>query len=334
MDDFSPCDIIQRDVQSISLEDSEGKSFCITVYERIRRTGDGPNGREKTEAASEADGTLALGASPPNANTEQRLTDLELRFGEYLESFNATPPFGPSQLQHHLQTLDLLARFASAADAACDEGFADSLAATLRSWDIGKRYDTRLVQPSEFRNQLRRIALDVARLEHLRIDDPAMDDISAARSIWQIIRDLNILTKSGIPVKSKVVSGTKLLHHLLPNLVFPIDNEYTGTFFGWDGFGHHSERFTSAFCQVVRIARAVAPHSYVGEGWNSSRSKVVDNAIVGYCQFHGIMSRNKKSGRKNQELIEHLKQTGQWEEYKRLFKGGVQDGSDPESPQG
>jgi hypothetical protein len=90
--------------------------------------------------------------------------------------------------------------------------------------------------------------------------------------VWQIIRGLDIVTKDNQPVQNKVVSGTKTLHHLLPELVFPIDREYTQSFFMWGptSFQYHpAECFAFAFIQVAEIARSVDPNSHVGEGWNS-----------------------------------------------------------------
>ena len=243
--------------------------------------------------------------APADDNVEQRLDRLEHAFPEYLRAFNTKPPFRDFQLQDHRQTLELLSSFTSASDAARDGGFADSLADTLKSWGVGaERHNGALVPPPEFREQLKSISLDVAGLEHLRIDDPAMDEERAARLVWLIIKDLDIVRCKGRPVERKVVSGTKTLHHLLPNLVFPIDNEYTGTFFEWTDFGHHpEEHFGSVFRQVAAIARAVSPQSYVGEGWNSSISKVLDNAIVGFCLSEGLMSRNKSRNKEKKAII-------------------------------
>jgi hypothetical protein len=101
-----------------------------------------------------------------------------------------------------------------------------------------------------------------------------------------------------------------MLHHLLPKLVFPIDNEYTATFFGWDNFVHDPEgRFAAVFCQIARIARLVNPQSYVAaQGWNSSSAKVLDNAIIGYYLVTGLRSRSKEwrqqDRRRKRELIE------------------------------
>jgi hypothetical protein len=222
-------------------------------------------------------------ASPTNADIEKRLVDLESRFREYLEFFNAAPPFGSRQLQNHRRTLNSLSSFASASDAARDGEFANSLAETPKSWDIGvERSKTDLVQPWEFREQLRRISLAVAQLERQRIDELTIDNESGvARLIWRIIRELDIVTKDGRPVKRKVVSGTKTIHHLLPDLVFPIDNEYTGTFFGCDDFGHHAEqRFTFVFCRVAASARAVAPKVMSGRGGTLAGQKSLTTPLL------------------------------------------------------
>jgi hypothetical protein len=243
--------------------------------------------------------------APRDITVEQRLDRLERDFPRYLLAFNAKPPFNGSQFEHHRRTIEFLRGFASAADAVRDEGFAGSLAATLKAWDIGvERHSQFLVPPREFTEQLRHTSLAVAELEHLRIDGPSMDEERAARRIWLILRDLDIVRYKDRPVKRKVVSGTKALHHLLPDLVFPMDNEYTATFFEWRDFGVDSEpRFKHAFRRVAAIARAVAPQSYVGEGWNTSVSKVLDNAIVGFCLSEGLKSRSKERNKENAAII-------------------------------
>jgi len=243
---------------------------------------------------------------------QERLADLERQFGEYVERFNAHPPFSQSQLENHRRTLGLRRKFASASDALHDPEFADSLAEALRSWEIGGEHygTTHLVQPTAFRQQLQSISLAVTQLEHLSIDDPNIDDGSVARKLWHIIRGLEIVvTSDGDQVQRKVASGTKTLHHVLPDLVFPIDNEYTATLFGWSDLGHQQEeRFKFAFSRIAEIAKTVAPQSYVvndRNSWNSCTSKVLDNAIVGYCRHHKLMSRNKQRRRRDQAIL-HL----------------------------
>ena len=84
------------------------------------------------------------------------------------------------------------------------------------------------------------------------------------------------------------MAGTKALHHILPDLVVPVDRTYTQKFFGWHNpefqYGQ-ADVFCRSFEAFVEIARGANPAQYVGAGWNSSRTKVIDNAIVGMlCQ--------------------------------------------------
>jgi hypothetical protein len=83
---------------------------------------------------------------------------------------------------------------------------------------------------------------------------------------------------------ARIVPGSKALHHLLPELVVPIDRAYTQRFFDWANptFQSFPERcFRQAFTAFARIARETQPQQYEGSGWYTSRTKVIDNAIVG-----------------------------------------------------
>ena len=46
--------------------------------------------------------------------------------------------------------------------------------------------------------------------------------------------------------------------------------------------------FKEAYKVFMRIARSIEPEKYVGIGWNTSQTKVIDNAIIGYCLSNKI----------------------------------------------
>jgi hypothetical protein len=85
-----------------------------------------------------------------------------------------------------------------------------------------------LVPLAEFRQRLRDQAEPIAALEDARIDDPCLDIPAVARQAWQVIESLGIVRN-----KSLIVPGTKALHHLLPDLMPPMDRAWTGAFFLW-----------------------------------------------------------------------------------------------------
>jgi hypothetical protein len=103
--------------------------------------------------------------------------------------------------------------------------------------------------------------------------------------LWLLIDSLGVVEN-----KAKIVAGTKTLHHLPPDLVVPIDRAWTGTFFQfhlpeWQDPGSQHRIFRLAYTQFAAVARRVQPERYVtGQGWRTSRSKVIDNALIGFCK--------------------------------------------------
>jgi hypothetical protein len=90
--------------------------------------------------------------------------------------------------------------------------------------------------------------------------------------------------------QAKVVAGTKTLHHLLPDLVVPMDRAWTGRFFQfhlpeWQDADSQRRIFQLAYGHFVNVARQVQPEQYVtGRGWRTSRTKIIDNALIGFCK--------------------------------------------------
>ncbi|MGQ0742803.1 MAG: hypothetical protein ACT4OS_00390 [Acidimicrobiales bacterium] len=76
-----------------------------------------------------------------------------------------------------------------------------------------------------------------------------------------------------------------------------MDRRWTGAFFGWwpaDPQARHTAIFTEAFRSFVKIAWAKSPSKLVGVGWRTSATKVLDNALVAYCQLHIIKPRGQR----------------------------------------
>jgi hypothetical protein len=149
--------------------------------------------------------------------------------------------------------------------------------------------DTRgakLVALPAFAEALQRCSGQIAALEHERLEDQTLDPDAIAGMLWVIIERLR-LTET----HARLVTGTKALHHLLPNLVVPMDRQFTGAFFGWHNQAWQAAQersFKTAFASFVAIAREARPSRYVASGWNTSPTKVLDNAIVGYCRKHDL----------------------------------------------
>jgi hypothetical protein len=90
--------------------------------------------------------------------------------------------------------------------------------------------------------------------------------------------------------KKKIVAGSKALHHVLPELVPPIDREYTLRFFFHTTNLPHREElaFRTVYPCFWKIATSCRKEieCRLGRGMNTSITKVIDNAVVGYGLRH------------------------------------------------
>lgn len=205
----------------------------------------------------------------------QRAALLTRGFSEHLAAFDKRPPFNKPQLKAHRATIAMRLQAGSVARTLRNDRFFPQLYETLKLLKVGVR-QSRLVPPDAFLRAIRSHEKEIEALEGTSIDD-LKDPETTSDRLWQLIDSLGIVEND-----ATVVAGTKALHHLLPDLVVPIDRAYTGTFFGWSDFQYQQERsFREGFLTFAVVARKVSPQQYVGVNWNTSRTKVLDNALVG-----------------------------------------------------
>ncbi len=220
--------------------------------------------------------------------TERRVAGVIDEFAICLETYDQQIPFTRNgQYSLHRATIDGRRSFGSVRDAINDEVFLRGFHQTLYAWGIGKRA-SRLVSLPDFRERLNDCGEEIAKFEHLRLDDPKLDLSLTAMRLWRLIESLGVVENVSL-----IVPGTKTLHHLLPELVPPMDRAWTGAFFQWSMGSPAYERstFIRTFSSFAKIAQATDPSKFVGEEWRTSLTKVLDNSIIGYCKLHDIAPR-------------------------------------------
>lgn len=211
-----------------------------------------------------------------------RVRSLVDHFDRFVAAYDALVPFAPEQLASHQATVRLRHEAGSVSAAVADPRFVASLRRTLIAWGLDKR-GSRLAKETEFGERLRVALPEIIALEPFRIDAHDLPDATPER-LWAIIGSLRVVDN-----KAKIVAGTKTLHHLLPDLVPPMDRAWTGMFFGlhdpeWQGVNQR-RTFLRLYGAFSAIAREAGPQRYVtGEGWRTSRTKIIDNAMIGYCK--------------------------------------------------
>ena len=143
----------------------------------------------------------------------------------------------------------------------------------------------------EFRESLVQNAEPIQALSSLKIQQLAESTIDGITGdLWQLIKG-----DTGIKVsatKSPLVAGSKVLHHLIPDLMPPIDRTYTAKFFMWKNrMQKEPERmFRDTFPRLVRLARKIdiPAEKHLGAGFNTSLTKILDNAIVGFIRLNDL----------------------------------------------
>jgi hypothetical protein len=167
-----------------------------------------------------------------------------------------------------------------------DDSFLELLYATLASWGMHRMGPggAKLVEFGDFRDSFHKHRDMICGLAGLSVG--AVTDVEGVTvRLWELLSALRISAS-----ETRIVAGSKAIHHLLPDLVPPIDRQYTIRFFLQSTTMNQGDEpvFRAVYPMFVQIAVACDSHiaRLLGTGMNTSRTKVIDNAIVGYVRRH------------------------------------------------
>jgi hypothetical protein len=152
--------------------------------------------------------------------------------------------------------------------------FVELIYATLVAWNMNSR-GAKMKYFDEFKssileNKERFMQLASYRLETL--SSGAFGEVKMR--LGQIYDSMHVMVSGG-----KLVSNSKVMHFILPNLVMPMDRQNTLTFF----FGNTNEsgsHFLKIFGYSREIAQKIELRQFLDEEWNRSVPKIIDNAII------------------------------------------------------
>jgi len=220
---------------------------------------------------------------------EQNVEELISNFDRYVALFNRLNMFGGPSVYFHYKTLAQLGKYAYPVQALKDETYFDYLYATLASWGLhrmGVGY-TKLTEIDGIKNSFLKNEKSIEKIQMLSIEELKVEEIDrVADDIWSIIEHLKV----GIGA-TKIVAGSKALHHLLPNLVPPIDGEYTLKFFyGSRGTALNQgdeivfKEIYPFFFQIASSCKKNIKRGIENGLMATSKTKILDNAIVGYIK--------------------------------------------------
>ena len=157
--------------------------------------------------------------------------------------------------------------------------------ATLVAWGMHRMGPGGAKMPNydDFKGSIIAHKEALEKLRDKRIEDITIDEIDS------IIEELSIICFSikGTNSKSHLVSGSKTLAHILPNIVCPIDRQYTCQFFG---ITPNSKNEQTIFKDVIRqmwefyqnLHHIKLLKPILGQPFNESYPKIFDNLIIEY----------------------------------------------------
>jgi len=139
----------------------------------------------------------------------------------------------------------------------------------------------RLSEPADFKRTLKKHADMIQSFAKFKLEKIKESDSGLTDSICFLFDNLEL-----VQTKSPLVTFSKTMHFLLPDLFMPIDRRYTLRFFYESTPANQKACFLQVFEQYRQFAHQhsealkalVNPKSR----WNRSIPKVIDNVIIGY----------------------------------------------------
>lgn len=221
----------------------------------------------------------------------QQTEDLIARFDNYIshfeEAFSRDETFGGPSLYFHFQCIKKYSCVSLEAKLH-DERFFEYVYAVLASWGMHRMGDTatKLRSYHEFKNEIisqRDRLSEIASFQIWKLDPSSLPQVLAT---LQVILDTMKISKSS----AHLVANTKVLHHILPELVPPLDRSYTLAYFGINTLLPSQKSagaiFKYLFPAFVRVAtrlssRLIQIVDLHEENWHTSPTKIIDNVLIG-----------------------------------------------------
>ncbi|MDE1825021.1 MAG: hypothetical protein KGH61_04915 [Candidatus Micrarchaeota archaeon] len=165
-----------------------------------------------------------------------------------------------------------------------DDKFYEYIYATLISWGMhrmGKR-GAKMRDFCPFRESIQDCKSELLKLDKKALERLMPDQINQTQNaLLTIFHKLKIMKTN-----SKIVSTSKTLHFILPELVVPIDREYTLRFFGEKNLTSKNEEkiFVELFNRFYKISQKLKLDevNFKKSKFQPSVAKLIDNAIIGY----------------------------------------------------
>jgi len=207
-------------------------------------------------------------------------------FPRFVSRFEHAKVFTGPSVYFHERAIAVRRRYANVHDLMKDDRFFEYVYAVLPSWGMHRmgRQRAKVGEFADMVDSFRAVEPIIEQLSDLHVlhlPDDLVADVTS--QLWSVLGSLKVSTSA-----TRIVAGSKALHHVLPDLVPPIDRQYTFQFFtGQKAVTRGDENaFMEWFPYIAEIGRraagdikgALACQCFMATG----PAKVIDNAIVGF----------------------------------------------------
>jgi hypothetical protein len=151
--------------------------------------------------------------------------------------------------------------------------------ATLVAWDMNSQ-SAKMSYFDDFKANILKNEEFLLQLEPFKLEKLTAENFEDVNKLL-----INTYTNMHLMrTKGRLVSNSKALHFLLPDLVMPMDRRNTLRFFMGNTYEYDTNRslvdFLKIFGYSKEIAQKIDLSQYLDDEWHQSIPKVIDNAIL------------------------------------------------------
>jgi hypothetical protein len=228
------------------------------------------------------------GRVPRTERARLNVGSLVANFDQLVRQFEDRPGWPGPSLYFHERAIEVRRAHRSATALFADDRFLEYVYAVLPAWGMHRMGNqaAKVCDFGPFAAAMREQAFELDALWNVRITAIADENTGqVAERLWDVIASLKVSTSA-----TQIVAGSKALHHVLPDLVPPIDRQYTFRFFVGQTQVPFGDRraFLEWYPHMVEIAHRTEPEIIAAlrrEGFMATgEAKIIDNAIIAFMR--------------------------------------------------
>ena len=168
-----------------------------------------------------------------------------------------------------------------------EDNFIELVYVTLSAWNMNSR-GAKLSDFQKFKNSIRINKNLILNLSRYKLNNISEKDFDVTIKTCELLfESLNLVATD----KPRLVTFSKTLHFLLPDLIVPIDRTYTLKFFYNNtnfikDLPNQFKKFSEIFTECSKFAFKAKLESRIDTNWNQNIPKVIDNLIIGYSKIN------------------------------------------------